>query len=226
MRKYASLDDRSLAPTLIFALPELVYPQRLNAARTCLEAARVRGGSAAYLHGDCRLPLPEVEGEVGRYAAALRRLGVAAGDRVLLRLADTPTLVCAILAVQAIGAIAVPTYVQLRADDLLYRVRDAGARVALVGANLLTEMRPCAADAGDALRVAAAPEDPEGRSRRCCRRVRFGPTTPTATPTTSRSSSTPPAAPETRKARCIRIATSSRSATPMRATACSRRRTT
>jgi 2-aminobenzoate-CoA ligase len=161
MRKYASLDDRSLAPTLIFALPELVYPQRLNAARTCLEAARLRGGSAAYLHGDARLPLPEVEGEVGRYAAALRRLGVAASDRVLLRLADTPALVCAILAVQAIGAVAVPTYVQLRADDLLYRVRDAGAKVALVGADLLAEMRPCAAEAGDALRIAALPEDPE-----------------------------------------------------------------
>jgi len=162
MRKYASIEDPSLAPTLIFALPELVYPQRLNAARVCLEAARLRGGSAAYFHGGVRLPLAEVEGEVGRYAAALRLLGVAPGDRVLLRLSDGPALVCAILAAQAVGAVALPTYVQLRADDLLHRVRDSGARVALVGADLLAEMRPCAAAAGSDLRVAAAPEDPEG----------------------------------------------------------------
>jgi 2-aminobenzoate-CoA ligase len=163
MRKYASVADPALAPTLIFPLPELVYPERINAARACVEATHKWGARTAFFAGDGRLTFADVEREIGRTAAALRRLGVAPGDRVLLRLSDTPALVFSLLAVQAIGAIAVPTYVQLRADDLIYRVKDAGAKLALVGADLMAEMRPVAAAAGAGLRVLALPADPDGR---------------------------------------------------------------
>jgi 2-aminobenzoate-CoA ligase len=162
MRKYASVTDPSLAPSLVFPLPELVYPEQLNAARVCIEGATAAwSGHIAFLYGETRLSFHDVQREVGRYAEALRRLGVASGDRVLIRLADTPALVFAILATQAIGAVAVPTYVQLRSDDLLYRVRDSGAKVVLVSADLLAEMRPVAANAGRTLRVAALPRDPD-----------------------------------------------------------------
>lgn len=155
MRKYAAIEDAALAPTLLFALPELVYPDALNAVRVCLNDAARWGARPAFLHGDTQLTFAALEGEVGRYAAALERLGVRAGDCVLLRLSDTPALALTILATQAIGAIAVPTYVQLRSEDLLYRVRDARVSVALVGADLLGEMRPVAAQLGAALRVLA-----------------------------------------------------------------------
>jgi 2-aminobenzoate-CoA ligase len=161
MRKYAEIEDATLAPTLLFALPELVYAEALNAVRVCLDDAAQWGERPAFLHGDSQLTFARLEGEVGRYTAALGRLGVKAGDRVLMRMPDTPALVLAILATQAIGAIAVPTYVQLRADDLLYRVRDAAVSVALVGADLLAEMRPVAAVAGSTLRVVAVPRDIE-----------------------------------------------------------------
>lgn len=163
MRKYAANEEATGSPaevpTLLFALPELVYPDALNAVRVCLNDAKRWGARPAFLYGDAQLTFAALEGEVGRYAAALDRLGVKAGDRVLLRMNDTPALVLAILATQAIGAIAVPTYVQLRADDLLYRVRDAQVSVALVGADLLSEMRPVAAQLGAALRVVAVPGD-------------------------------------------------------------------
>lgn len=164
MRKYASITDPALAPSLVFALPELVYPERMNAARILVEGAvRSWPERVAYYAGDRSLTFGDMRAEMRRYACALASLGVGAGDRVLIRLADGPEIVLAILALQAIGAIAVPSYVQLRADDLIYRVRDAGVTLALVGAALLDEMRAPADAMAGALRIAAVPRDPAGR---------------------------------------------------------------
>ncbi|MEE2968621.1 MAG: AMP-binding protein, partial [Pseudomonadota bacterium] len=76
---------------------------------------------------------------------------------------DTPDLVTAFLAVQAIGAVVVPTFSQLRDEDLIYRVEDTGARVALVATELAPSFVPVA-DACQTLRnVLIAPNDPTGR---------------------------------------------------------------
>ncbi|MBV9521728.1 MAG: AMP-binding protein, partial [Alphaproteobacteria bacterium] len=127
------------APTVFYALPELHYPDRLNAVETLLEGAITRGWGprTAYLHRGLAISYETLRREVHRTAAALRRAGIVAGDRVLLRLEDGPELVHAILAVQAIGACAVPTYVQLRADGLTARANDSGAVAAIVSASLM-----------------------------------------------------------------------------------------
>jgi fatty-acyl-CoA synthase len=70
----------------------------------------------AYYCSGQRITYDTVWSEVHRRAAALRQAGLRGGDRVILRQEDTVALIYSILAVQAIGAVAVPTYVQLRAD--------------------------------------------------------------------------------------------------------------
>ena len=139
MRKYADLAPPDCAPTLTFSLPELRYPARLNAVEAVLEGARAAGWSArtAFLQGNEIYSFDRVARLVHRYAAGFRALGIGRGDTVILRIPDTVDLVASLLAVQAIGAIAMPTYIQLRTDDLIYRANDAGARLLLCDAALL-----------------------------------------------------------------------------------------
>jgi 2-aminobenzoate-CoA ligase len=140
MRKYEGLRAAEM-PDIIRALPELHYPERLNIARALLEGALTKGFGArvAYHCNGRRFTYAMVHREVHRYANALRRLGVREGEAVVLRQQDSAELIFSILAVQAIGAIAVPTYAQLRAQDLAYRINDSGAGIMLVDSALLAE---------------------------------------------------------------------------------------
>ena len=179
MRKYDDLCAPETRPALRFDLPGLDYPERMNAARILLEDALANGwgARAAYHHRGRTITYADLHGTVHRYAAAMRRLGARPGDRVLVRIADTPELVYTVLAAHAIGAVAIPTYVQLRAEDLAYRLRDAGARFAFVGAELLDEMEGAAA-LSPGLAVAALPADPSGRFHSLSDLLPAGPAAP------------------------------------------------
>lgn len=165
MRKYAELCPPDAAPELRFDLPELRYPDRLNAPAAVLEAAAAAGwsGRAAFYEDGREITFGDVRRETLRHAAALRSLGIGAGDVVILRLPDTFDLVALVLAVQAVGAVALPTYVQLRAADLAYRAEDSGSRMLVSSAGLLDEALAAAEARGGALRLVALPRDPEGR---------------------------------------------------------------
>ena len=165
MNKFDLIEDPAGQPARMFALPELLYPARFNVVRALADAARDGGwGARPAMFFDGRaITYDALYREVGRWAVALRTKGVAAGDRVILRFADTPDLMIAVLAVQAIGAVAVPTFVQLRTDDLIYRGDDTGARTALAAAEFAADLIPVA-DACPALAtVLVAPDDPTGR---------------------------------------------------------------
>ncbi|MGE0733410.1 MAG: acyl-CoA synthetase [Alphaproteobacteria bacterium] len=130
-------------PTVFYALPELHYPQSLNATRALLDSARSFGPARpVFFHNGKPITASDVQREVRLYAHAIRRGGIAEGDHVLLRLDDGPELVFAILAVIAIGAVVVPTYTQLRAADLIYRVNDAAITAVIVASDLIDEIRP------------------------------------------------------------------------------------
>ena len=162
MRKYADLCPPESAPELI----PFGYPERLNAVEAVLEEACAAGWTErpAYYQGQRTISFGEVRSEVHRFAAALRALGVVEGDVVILRIPDSFDLVASILAVQAIGAVAMPTYIQLRAGDLIYRADDAGARLLISSADLLDEAAPVAAR-GARTEVVALTRDPLGRFR-------------------------------------------------------------
>ena len=141
MNKYRELCPEDARPDLRFDLG-LDYPARMNVAEILLEGALDSGwgGRVAYFHRDEAIDYRALHASVHRHAAALRALGVGPGDRVAVRIADTPNLVYVLLAAHAIGAVPIPTYVQLRADDLAWRIADSGARFAVASADLLDEM--------------------------------------------------------------------------------------
>ena len=167
MRKYADLAPKDASPALTFDLPELQYPARLNAVQTVFEGAREAGWSdrVVYHSGGESFSFDQVSRIVNRRTAALRALGIGAGDVVILRIPDTIDLVTTLLAVQAIGAIAMPTYIQLRADDLIYRADDAGAKLLISTPELLDEALPVIAARAGQTDLIAIPADPDQRCR-------------------------------------------------------------
>lgn len=164
MRKYSELNSAQ-RPLVFNAIPELTYPHRLNAARTLVEGAIEQGWQdrTAYVHAGATTTFADLRRAVHRYAAALRDLGVQRGDAVLIRIEDRPELIYALLATQAIGAVAIPTYVQLRSDDLAYRADDASARVVLVSETLLKEAETLADRCASVDHVVVVPQTADKR---------------------------------------------------------------
>jgi len=130
-------------PEFVFSLPELTYPDRLNCVVELLDRW-VTGG-----HGERPCLISESEtltyGElakrVNRIANVLTRdLGMVPGDRVLLRGANGPMMVAAVLAVIKAGGIAVPTMPLLRAKELSFAVTKARIKLALCDARLVDEL--------------------------------------------------------------------------------------
>ncbi len=164
MNKYRELCPADARPELRFDLAGMDYPARMNVAEELLEGAIEAGwgGRVAYYHRDEAIDYRALRAAVLRHAAALRALGVAPGDRIVVRIADTPALVYLLLAAHAVGAVPIPTYVQLRADDLAYRIDDSGARFAVASADLLDEMAAAVA-ATQGVTLAVADGDASGR---------------------------------------------------------------
>jgi long-chain acyl-CoA synthetase len=94
-------------------------------------------------------------------AAALRALGVRAGDRVALYMQNDPQFVIALLATWRIGAIAVPCNPMLRARELEHHLRDAGAKVLVALDALYAEVVDAVAAVVESV-VTTRPDDLSG----------------------------------------------------------------
>ncbi len=108
-------------PDLVFDLPELQYPARLNCVAELLDKAVAAGrGARLALRGDgINWTYAELQQQVDRIVNVLRGpLGLVPGNRVLLRGANHPVMAAAVLAVLKAGLIAVPTMPLLRAREL------------------------------------------------------------------------------------------------------------
>ena len=73
-----------------------------------------------------------VAAEVGRWQAALRREGLAPGDRVAVLMRNRLEWVLFDLAALASGLVVVPLYYNDRAENIAYVLRDAGVRLLLL----------------------------------------------------------------------------------------------
>ncbi|WP_181774901.1 AMP-binding protein [Amycolatopsis pittospori] len=132
-------------PRLEFALPELRYPDRLNAATALLDDTIARFGADrpclssptdTWTYGD-------VLARANRIAHVLvTDFGVVPGNRVLLRGTNTPWLAAAWLAVLKAGAVAVTTMPMLRRTELDKIVDRAQPALALCDERLLDELPP------------------------------------------------------------------------------------
>ena len=84
--------------------------------------------------GERRVTFDELRRRSCAAANALERAGVGRGDRVFLMLPRVPEWWELMLACIRLGAVAMPATTQLTPKDVAYRVRLAGARVAVTDA--------------------------------------------------------------------------------------------
>jgi 2-aminobenzoate-CoA ligase len=146
------LPPASRWPELIFELPELQYPKRLNCAAELLDKT-VAGG-----HGERRVIHALIDGKA--YSCTYRQLlhranqiahvltvdlGLRPGNRVLLRAPNNPMMAACWFAVIKAGLIAVPTMPLLRAAELRQIIDKARVGTALCDLRLKDEMELAAA---------------------------------------------------------------------------------
>jgi 2-aminobenzoate-CoA ligase len=137
-----NLPRREQWPDLL--LEGLNYPDQLNCVTALLDQhIRADNGSRlAFRSLSETWTYAELFSRVNRIANALtRRLGMIAGNRLLLRAPNTPLAVAVYLAVIKAGGIVVPTMPLLRAKELAAIIDKARTRLALCDHRLLAELR-------------------------------------------------------------------------------------
>ena len=130
-------------PELVFDLPELQYPARLNCVAELLDKAVAagRGGRLAVRGADTSWTYAGLQGQVDRIVNVLRGpMGLVPGNRVLLRGANHPMMAAAVLAVLKAGLVAVPTMPLLRARELGVIMDKAQVQAVLCAHALREEM--------------------------------------------------------------------------------------
>jgi 2-aminobenzoate-CoA ligase len=137
------LPPAELWPELLFELPELDYPARLNCVAELLDrAVREGDGARVAIRGEhVTWTYAELREQVDRIANVLRmEMGLVPGNRVLLRGANCPMMAAAILGVLKAGCVAVPTMPLLRARELGIIIEKAQVNAVLCAAPLRAEM--------------------------------------------------------------------------------------
>ena len=117
-------------------------PERYNVSTLIdanLEAGR--GGKVAIYCGAERVTYDDLHARVCRMGRALRSLGVAREQRVLLVLNDTPAFPVAFFGAIRIGAVPAPINPLLRDEDYRHFVRDTDARVVVADAIHVDKLR-------------------------------------------------------------------------------------
>jgi 2-aminobenzoate-CoA ligase len=139
-----NLPPRDAWPELVFELPELQYPPRLNCGVELLDRAVERGwGSrtAIVAMDGTRLTYAELLADVNRIANVLvDDLRLVPGNRVLLRGANCAEMAACWFAVLKAGGIAVATMALLRARELTDIITKAQVTHALCDAQLVDEL--------------------------------------------------------------------------------------
>lgn len=148
-------------PALVFDLPELQFPERMNCSWDLLDrwVAEGQGGRTCVIGGDgrggeIRWTYAELQAHANRIANVLvNELGVVPGNRVLLRGANTPQMAACWFAVMKAGAIAVATMPLLRAKELGQVIDKARVSHALCDAALADELETARAQCPVLVRV-------------------------------------------------------------------------
>jgi 2-aminobenzoate-CoA ligase len=151
-----NLPPQSEWPDFIFTLPELQYPDRLNAVTELLDhwLARGHGGKPCVIGPSETWTYAQLAENVNRIANVLvRDLGLVPGNRVLLRAANSPMMIATYLAVIKAGGVVVATMPLLRAKEIGYALGKARIKFALCCAQLAEEMEKAKSASSDLARV-------------------------------------------------------------------------
>ncbi len=114
------------------------YPEQLNIASRITDGALREGWGqrVAFRAAGTEITYEQVRDDVSRWAGALRELGVAPEQRVLVALADEPSFVTAFLGAIWHGAVAVPVNPYLPPDSYEFFLRDSRSVAAIVAPRL------------------------------------------------------------------------------------------
>jgi 2-aminobenzoate-CoA ligase len=137
------LPPRDQWPELVFDLPELHYPARLNAVAELLDrrAEGPRAGAPCILGDGVAWTYADTAAQVNRICNVLAGpLALRSGQPVLIRGFNAPMTAACFLAVIKAGGVAVPTMPMLRARELAYTIDKARIALALCDARLAHEL--------------------------------------------------------------------------------------
>lgn len=153
-------------PTLEFTLPELKYPDSLNAAAALIDDAVERFGPdrPALLTPDgTRWTYGELQTRANQVAQVLTEdLGLVPGNRVLLRSPNNPWTVAAWLGVLKAGGVVVTTMHALRAAEIAQIIERTLPSVALVDHRFADDLDAAVASLGAETAVVRYGGDGEG----------------------------------------------------------------
>ena len=116
--------DPGVPPSLEFQ--DLTLPQWLE------RAVRLHGDRPALCFVNGRLTYRELKDQVDRLATALAAMGAVRESKVAIQLPNLPQFVIAYYAIQALGAVAVPTNPTYTPREIEYQWNDAGCTVAVL----------------------------------------------------------------------------------------------
>ena len=143
------LPPREAWPELVFDLPELQYPEHLNAAKALLDdMAEDDRGDRPCVHTDEGVwsyrNLLEKANCIAR--VLVEDMELVPGNRVLLRAANTPMLIAIWFGVLKAGGVVVTTMPLLRANELSSIIDKAQISHTLADARLVEELESAQAD--------------------------------------------------------------------------------
>jgi benzoate-CoA ligase family protein len=125
--------------------PALEIPARFNIAEWFLDRpADTHPDRIAILGEPVAMRYGELRDLANRAGNALRAIGCAPGDRVLIVLRDSAEFIASFFGVAKIGAIAVAVNSFARTGDYVYYLSDSGASIAIVDESALDEFLPAA----------------------------------------------------------------------------------
>jgi acyl-coenzyme A synthetase/AMP-(fatty) acid ligase len=140
-------------------------PELFNIALACCDKWVDEGyGARPAIHEpDSVLSYADLKARTDRLGNGLRSLGLEPGDRYLIRLPSTRDFYSAFLAGLKIGAVAIPTPIQLREKELRYIMKTAGVRVVITENSLAEPIRRARAELATLEHVVclATPDDAE-----------------------------------------------------------------
>lgn len=136
-------------PELLFDLPNLAYPERLNAASTLLDGAdehrtAIRWFGGAWSYADLKANASQIAGVL------TQDMGLVPGGRVLLRGRNTPMMIACWYGILLAGGVAVTTMPMLRERELVKIINKAQITLALCENELMDALT-------DAVKLSALP---------------------------------------------------------------------
>jgi long-chain acyl-CoA synthetase len=120
----------------------------LNLAIMLREAARENPTKPVVLFDGGQLSYAELDALSDRFAAGLRREGIARGDAVALQLPNLPQFLIAYFGILKAGSVVVPLNVLLKAPEIAYHLSNSESRALITWAGIEAEAAKGAADAG------------------------------------------------------------------------------